>query len=132
MKTIKVIDLLQRIANKEEVPKKIIVEGIKYSIVNEGYPHTYKDINGYEIEDNHSKYIIDSLNDEVEIIEDRCECIDKEVEKLFEEKEIEELELNYDDIKYGTDFKGQILSYCDNLQFKINELVREVNKLKNK
>lgn len=26
------------------------------------------------------------LNDEVEIVEDRCECIDKDVEKLFEEE----------------------------------------------
>lgn len=56
-----------------------------------------------------------------------------EVEQLepIEEKEIEELDLKYDiennDIY---NFKRQILMYCDNLQYKINELVREVNKLK--
>lgn len=53
-----------------------------------------------------------------------------EIEIIEEDKKIEKLDLNYDDIKYGIDFKGQILSYCDNLQYKINELIDAVNEIK--
>lgn len=61
-------------------------------------------------------YTLDFINDKVEIIE--------------EPKKIKKLDLNYKDIIYGTDFKEQILSYCDNLQYKINELIDEINNLK--
>lgn len=57
-------------------------------------------------------------------------CLDKEVEIIEESKKIEKLYLNYKDIIYGTNFKEQILNYCDNLQYKINELIDEINKLK--
>ena len=119
MKTIKIIDLLNKIAKGEEVPKKIKIEGIKYSIVNEGYPHTYKDINGYEIEDNSSKYIIDSLNDEVEIIEE------------VEEDKFEDIEKT----KSYEDFEG-IDDYIEHLKSKTNELIKNqkkiIEQLKNK
>ena len=64
----------------------------------------------------------------------RTICERYEVEIIEEDKKINTLELKYDDIKYCPDyqFKEQILSYCDNLQYKINEIIDEVNKLKEK
>lgn len=111
----KIIDLLNMIAKGEEVPN-FWWSGCIHKVE--------KDINGkYNIFDTYCKkyknIYLEDLNDEVEIIE--------------EEKEIEELDLKYDiennDIY---NFKRQILMYCDNLQYKINELVREVRKLKEK
>ena len=77
MKTIKIIDLLNKIANGEEVPKKI-----KYLI----YEYTYND-NDEEYQRNQNRNIIGLgedrrldivLCDEVEIIEE-----DKKIEKIL-------------------------------------------------
>lgn len=54
-----------------------------------------------------------------------------EIVEIEENKETEELNLKYD-IKYNNEyiFREQIISYCDNLQYKINELVKAVINLK--
>lgn len=75
--------------------------------------YSFKLINGRHCWNNEA--MIDFLNDEVEILE--------------EEKKIpEKLQLKYDDIIYGNDFKKQILMYCDNLQYKINEIIDYLTK----
>ena len=71
----KVIDLLNKIANGEKVPKKI-----KYN--NKIYEYTYE-IDWYLREDLKSELFIDKkyLNDEIEIIEDTSKE-DKKIEKI--------------------------------------------------
>lgn len=62
---------------------------------------------------------------------ERCNFnLNDEVEIIGEDKKIEKLQLIYNDIIYGTNFNRDILTYCDNLQVKINELIDELNKLK--
>ena len=53
-----------------------------------------------------------------------------EVEIIEEDKKIEKLDLQYKDITKGINFEEQILSYCDNLQYKINEIIDKINKEK--
>lgn len=109
MKTIKVIDLLNKIANGEEVPKKIKIWG--YTFLR--YEDKTSGIYYYATEDENDELmeILDGtneLNDELEIIEE-----DKEIEKL--------------DTKKTTDFGAE---YVRGNRNKINELVDAVNELK--
>ena len=62
----------------------------------------------------------------MKIIEDRCECIDKEVEKLFEEKEIEEIKSGQ---LYTID-DGEINYNFQVCKDKINKLIDELNEIK--
>jgi len=117
---IKIIDLLKRcVEHDDTLPKKIKYMGEEYNLYhnNSFFPHFYlgllEQINEFG-----------ELNNDVEIIEDRCECIDKEVEKLFEEdKEIKEIIL---DAQRTEDWNlGQI-------EDRINKLIKAVNKLRGK
>ena len=109
MKTIKIIDLLNKIANSEEVPKRI-----KYSNCHYKYEPEKLD---YRDEDCKIEFYLFAmctnfiLNDEVEIIE--------------EDEEIEELNI--------TERRKREDCYPLTVEImaKINELVKEVNKLKN-
>lgn len=102
----KIIDLLNKIAKGEELPNKIAyttLDGCRYILKYDELKEDYYD--GKECLMGSAYNIIYHLNDEVEIIE--------------EEKEIEEFKTNYT---------------CSELDFeiidKINELVRELNKIK--
>lgn len=112
----KVIDLLNKIAKGEEVPKKIKLDGEVYL-----YSKTYEQYHSERYDENLletiSEYNYSGLNDEIEIIEE-----DKKIEKLndyfrgekwFNEIGQERLDKNFD--KFAE---------------KINELIDEVNKLK--
>lgn len=75
----KIIDLLVKIANDEEVPKIIKYRNEIYQICNEAYKYDYKNENGCMIEDNINSYIFDNyvLNENIEIIEDKPKKIEK-------------------------------------------------------
>ena len=113
----KVIDLLVKISKGEEVPKEIKIEN------DELYFSKYK--NTYVFEDggnlNWCYYVTNkSLTDEIEIIE--------------EEKEIEEIKMIGCNMEIDL-FDKKTLLPTENMQTefiisKINELVREVRKLK--
>ena len=98
MKTIKIIDLLNKIANGEEVPEKIKYEDEKFVFSNKTHQYyvgdNSNDINTYY--DNSFKkrlYNFIYLNDEVEIIEDKkIESIDVEYYKTNDERYNELLE----------------------------------------
>ena len=114
----KVIELLNMMSEKEKLPKKIKWSGVEFYLKDKIKYYDYEDDIGCSLFRHDTEFYssLDMLNDEVEIIE--------------EDKAIDLLDLNYKDIIYGTDFKEQILSYCDNLQYKINELVKSINELK--
>ena len=109
----KVIDLLNKIANGEEVPKKIKYDGNLYFYC--------KPCNIYEIDGNDDLCgkdlynMLDNLNDEVEIIE--------------EEKEIEKITIREKTIGFPN---GEWTARNMDKAFavKINELIDEVKKLK--
>lgn len=106
----KVIDLLNKIAKGEEVPKKIAytpLDGCRYILNYDPFKKDYYDGQDYLM---NSPYdIIHYLNDEVEIIEE-----DKEIEDIQELKN-----------RKFTRNQKQIAD-------KINEIVIAVNELKKK
>jgi hypothetical protein len=115
----KVIDLLNKIANGEEVPKKILIRGYEFHLSN-----NYQEMNiNYAYEDAFDNYWLDciGINEEIEIIE--------------EDKEIE----HYDMFDYFTGYKfgGTDKDLLDHLQrnfVNINQeldyLIKAVNELK--
>ena len=107
----KVIDLLNKIANGEEVPEKI-----KYDTKEMKYDHNKQDYLGYYSNGNGEwlfQYLFDRcrntehfINDEIEIIEE-----DKKIEKLREPF-----------------LQEETLNYVKLLKSKINEIIDKVNK----
>ncbi len=102
---IKVIDLLVKIANGEKVPKKIIFDAWLYIYDEE--EKTYHDKEDRTL---WQSYNFKILNDYVEIVE--------------EPKKIEKCK-NYEDFL-------EIDDYIEHLKNKIDELIDEINNLKEK
>lgn len=113
-KKIKVIDLLNKIANKEEVPKKIKWQDNIYEYDFEddlGYASARMDFGVRQyLTDDLSLDTFKDLNDEVEILEENTE----KIEELTRYEDMEEYD--YRDIDINRD--------------KINELVKAVNNLR--
>jgi hypothetical protein len=115
----KIIDLINKIVNGKELPKKIIYKNMEFDL---HYADNKEDL-PYYIGDGFSlMYYINNfyqLNDEVEIIEN---------------KPIEEIKIEIKDTKNkllgnsGTEYTIRVIDKI--LINKINELVKEVNKLK--
>jgi hypothetical protein len=108
----KVIDLLNKIANSEKVPKKIKYDD-EYFVFNEEW-HTYLccDHDLTPLFDRCNMLKANFLNDEVEILENTTEEIE---------------ELNTKHLNYNEDLFEVILYH----ESKINELVKAYNKLNN-
>ena len=115
----KVIDLLNKIANGEEVPKKFRYKGETYIYRT----YTFEDgdiMTGYGFEDGGWLNIWrDNLNDEVEIIEE-----DKKIEK------IKDLNTDYYDKckTYDCLQNEEIVLDILTLKHKINEIIDYINK----
>lgn len=119
----KVIELLNKIANEGDLPKKIKYDGEIFIYGNVGY----KTENSIYLDD--ILYGIDeyeTLNDEVEILEDNIE-------------KIEEMLINGRDIEFGSMSKWlgntslheeKISSTIDCIGIKLNEVIRVVNELR--
>jgi len=103
-----VIDLLNKIANREEVPKKIKYDTKNYYFRNYDYKEYYID---EDYIDEQTSFIdcIDfyKLNDEIEIIEE-----DKPIEKL-------DYEINENNVDTCT----------EKIRCKINEIIDKLNEL---
>jgi hypothetical protein len=118
----RIIDLLNKIANGEEVPKKIEYRNIKF---------LYDETNKLYIDENYNVY-----NDLLmELSNHKGTDLNYEVEIPEEENKIEKidkLDLDYKSNIYSDEytFRKEIMFYCDNLQSKINNLIDEINKLK--
>ena len=114
---IKMIDLLNKIANDEEVPKKIKIKNVIYEY--RGYMYCTEKANYQDIEDYlFGKWNFNILNDYAEIIEEP-----KKIEKIA----------RCDSIKMT--HYGELYKPTENeeiLRIKINELIDEINNLKEK
>lgn len=109
----KVIDLLNKIANVEEMPKKIVYDNTIYEYKEQ---YDYKNelqINYYSVdegEDFFNNVFCYSLNDEIEIIE--------------EDKKIEKIDQTLNRLDIGDDYYRYIMEN----RFKINEMIDYINK----
>ena len=117
---IKVIDLLIKIANNEEVPEKIKIKNVIYEY--RGYMYCTEKANYQDIKDYlFGKWNFNILNDYVEIIE--------------EPKNIEKIEMYQDEEGqyFLNNRNSKIYIRCDETDFmvdKFNELIDEINNLK--
>lgn len=120
----KVIDLLNKIANGEEVPKIIKYQNSYYKFyerLKDFYNYKKIDINTMEYLDSYLEdeyFLTNILTNEVEIIKGK--------EIIEEDKEIEELNLDADALK--GDEIVRTIDYL--LESKINSLVKAINELK--
>lgn len=121
---IKVIDLLNKIANGEEVPKKILLNGIIFEYQGDDY--LYKD------EDKKEHWLFStSYTDKYMWLENFLKA---EAEIIEEPKKIEKIKSNGDE--FYSDYidtwisKNKTDAYCEFLMNKINELIDEINNLK--
>lgn len=118
----KIIDLIIKLANKEEMPKKIIYNNVtlEYDEKNEDY-YSYYDRGLFE-------YLFECdlqfLNNEVEIIEE-----DKEIEKI---EIVNNGNMNAYAIYSADGVKCALTKHSKVMCDKINELIDKVNSLKNK
>ena len=119
----KVIDLLNKIANGEEVPKKIRVSSFETGILCKeedsiDYEVFWKDCDG----DEHSYWLFnqptynDKLNQTIEILNDKAEIIE-------EDKKIEKIPITYADNRK----KEEVYEY---LRCTINEIIDYLEKEK--
>ena len=119
MKTIKIIDLLNKKANDEEMPKKIKFENFIYIWRDIQKDYFCEQIN-HSLESIIGEYLFENLNLEVGIIEE-----DKEIEKIDV--------IDYDKcINYVTHKEKEILLQIRKTQIKFNELIDKVNSLEKK
>lgn len=111
---IKIIDLLNKIANDEEVPEKIKIKNVIYEY--RGYMYCTEKANYQDIEDYlFGKWNFNILNDYAEIIEEP-----KKIEKISLPS-IDEFKKMSAEERYVITAKEYDL---------LNELIEEVNKLK--
>ena len=118
MMKIRIIELLNKIANGEEVPKKIKREyGLVYTLNFGHETPTYYDDNDRTLWDG---YNFNILNEDVEILEDNTEEIE----------EIKEISDEYFNMLSDESKVKWLKSYIKEDKNKINELVKAVNKLR--
>ena len=119
---IKVIELLNKIANNEEVPRKIMFDTGLYIYDEE--EKTY-----YDEEDRTlwQSYNFRILNDKVEIIEEP-----KKIEKLEPVRGSDLSDLTDKDMILRNNALVELCKTLNNINNKVNELIDEINNLKEK
>lgn len=131
MKTIKIIDLLNKIAKGEEVPKKIIYKGDVLLFVGNAYMKKYI-IDGTFFRLQFYEFKQTSLNDEAEIVEEKSETSEnkddiEEIETYYDE-DLEEyvaktyISGRYVKQAYGSPFEQMLID-------KINEIIKKYKEL---
>ena len=126
---IKIIDLLNKIANEEKVPKKI-----KYNNkIYERYQNISTNNLYYYQVPNKCEFLIDQLSsaidllDEVEIIEEP-----KKIEKLEPVRDSDLSDLTDKDMVLKNNALIELCKTLNNMNNKINELIDKINNLKDK
>lgn len=121
----KIIDLLNKIANGEEVPKKIIINGCIYEYQGDDYLFIDKNNDNHEYwlfsvgYTNKFQWLDVFLKTEVEIIEE-----DKKIEKLIMWTDTHSW-LDDNDIDKALQEQSQ---YNKIIYYKINEIIDKLNK----
>lgn len=113
-KKIKIIELLNLIANKEEIPRHIKYEYYQYDWSDNANNYICEDADGERLsmfDDGYICILCNSLNDEVEILEDNTEDIE---------------ELKYDVV----DENGRGWYKLDTIADKVTELIKAVNQIR--
>ena len=107
----KIIDLLNRIANGEKVPKKFKIKGSCFKDLYFEYNEKYDcyDLIGENFKEGCYVFGYSELNDEVEIIE--------------EDKKIEKIDLILDE-QFSND---ELQAYIKETQEKVNEIIDKIN-----
>lgn len=124
---IKMIDLLNKIANGEEIPKKILLNGIVFEYQGDDY--LYKD------EDKKEHWLFSvSYTDKYMWLENFLKA---EIEIIEESKNIEKIKMYQDEEGqyFLNNRNSKIYIRCDETDFmvdKFNELIDEINNLKEK
>lgn len=116
----KIIELLNRIANGEDIPKKIKYRDEIWEYQSTIMGKCYQYYNSFW---NDWRRLEDKI-----LLE---ECLNEEVEIIEEKKEIEEIIINNDKLKFpngGGQWTARNMDKA--FAIKINELIDEVNKLK--
>ena len=126
----KIIDLLVKIANGEELPKKIMYNDRIYYLEHEKVDlFTYNTKGSFE--ERQLSLIIDneylSLNDEVEILEKP-----KKIEKLESVRGSDLTDLTDKDMVLRNNALIELCKILNNMNNKTNELIEEINNLKEK
>lgn len=121
-KTIKIIELLNKIANGEEIPKKIKyinrIYEFKYSTYGTGYLYEINGIKHWFSEDALSDSTED-LNYEVEIIEDEEEI---DIQKIKGLLTLEDYECDKTDIRLNRDIINELVKAVKQLDKKVNSI----------
>lgn len=122
----KVIDLLNKIANGEEMPKKIKYKNELFEYDND--TQDYYIVEGtydYLFRDSFCKKTNSFINDKVEIIEEP-----KKIEKLGPVRGSDLSDLTDKDMVLRNNALIELCKTLNNMNNKINELIDEVNRLK--
>lgn len=122
----KIIDLLNKIASGKEVPKEIVYKGIKYEYIDKWEQYVVSDNQLVVVEqpllETISRANYSCLNDEIEIIEEA-----KKIEKIsWREKESLAGELT------ASEKQNILARRTEKLKSSLNELIDEINNLKEK
>ena len=117
---IKIIDLLNKIANNEEVPKKIMYDTCLYTC--DKITRTYYDEENNTLWESYNFRI---LTDEVEIIEES-----KKIEKLEPVRGSDLSDLTDKDMVLKNNALVELCKTLNNINNKVNELIDEINNLK--
>lgn len=124
---IKIIDLLNKIANKEEVPKKIKYDNTIY----ERHRSSNNGMYFYHTVSGMSRLLLEQITatsdllEEVEIIEE-----DKKIKKIEPVRGSDLTDLTSKDVVLKNNALIKLCKTLNNMNNKINELIDEVNKLK--
>lgn len=118
----KIIDLLNKIANGEEVPNKIRIGIHQFYKTKKA---TLREDYDYQTED--GEYLVDYLS-EYEYI---TKYLTNEIEIIEEDDEYEPFEEDIEELTYENTFKGNSdMEVQEVLVNKMNEIIKKVNKLK--
>ena len=110
----KLIDLLNKLANGEKTPRQVAYYGVTYT-----YDGTC--------------YVSDECELLIDHIEDLTRCLNKEVEIIEEDKKIEKLNDYFiGEIWFNEIGQERLDNNFNKFAKKINELIDEVNKFNNK
>lgn len=126
----KIIDILNKIANGEQPPKKILVNGKQYELADNNEYYCFEDEGLFEYL--FSELTTDSaLDKEVEILETtttyKPDKIENNKQDKIEKLSLEQIGLHYLQKWEWKDFVEQLNKNFHRINLKINEIIEAIN-----